>query len=1209
MALFLPILMTNSPINYPKSEGMTIPRDILPEHTHEHVDANCDSELTMLHAHIAELERKSADLQWANDAIAALASDTGCATGLEFLQTLTRKLFHTLKVRDVFITEWVPGRTDRVRTVAGWCHNRTADPLEYDLSDTPCKQVLEAGEAFFPHGTRQLFPEDEYLAMHHIESYMGIALFNKAGQPTGHLCIMDAHPFSFNHAQGRMVAKVFSARASAELERLRAEEVLRTREEQFKTQYDNTPSMCFTLSPDGTIVSANQYGAAQLGYTTDELIGRSVLTVFDTADQYTVLSQLTECTDHPFRTFEWDIQKVRKDGTRLWVHERARAIVDSHETATILIICEDVTEQRRESQLLSTLIDNSPLPIISLDHQARVTSWNPAATQLFGWSEDELLGREIPYVQSGSESAADALWEASTRGELVGPIEMRRQRKDGALLDLLLWPVFLRDNPDDNGRAIGIFVDQSELKQAEAARKESDRRLQLIINSEPECVMTVRPDGSIMSINPAGLAMIGAASEQAILGQSVFSLIHPNDRPAYEHFHQRVCAGETAILAFEIIDLLGTKRHLEAHSVPFRNDQGTLIATLSITRDVTIRKHTEDALRASEERFRLIAETVEEVFWSADSRLENMLYVSPAYERIWGRTCDSLRAQPTSFLDAVHPDDRARAVDGLAALQQDGLPFGEEYRVVRPDGEIRWVWDRGFPVRAPDTGALTHYVGVALDITERKQVEQELCVTRDRLQFLISSNPAVLYTYKPSGDFDATYISDNITQQLGYEPREFLEDSQFWAAHIHPDDRPRMFAELSRLFQDGYHVHDYRFLHKDGTYRWMHDQLKLIRDTDGTPIEIIGSWIDITDRKRSEEALKASEACLHRFVANAPIGLVILDKDRILIQANKAFCQLTGYEEHEVLGRSYELYTHPDDLPTNIALTDEFYRGLRSDYVYEKRYIRKSGEIIWVLIKAVRVELPGYPGPLLLAAVQDVTSQRQALEEREQLSRDLHDSILQSLYAVGMHLEAAKLAGEQSSRKFKARLKQAISHLNHLVLDVRQFITLLTQQRVITVDFGRTLRQLATSMFAAGQSAPEIEVPDNVLSVLSPLQGQQLLNIAREALSNSMRHAQATRRWVRLIRTKETIDMEIGDDGVGFTPRRTPRRGHGLANMAARAKTLRAHFSLDTVKGKGTRITVKIPIEKGTPNGKIQRDSSGDRRRPRSRPHRAQRGT
>src|SRR5262249_240318 len=109
------------------------------------------------------------------------------------------------------------------------------------------------------------------------------------------------------------------------------------------------------------------------------------------------------------------------------------------------------------------------------------------------------------------------------------------------------------------------------------------------------------------------------------------------------------------------------------------------------------RKRAEEALQKSETNFRQIAETIQEDVWSVDPAINKMVYVSPAYERVWGRTCDSVYKDPKSFLDAIHPDDLQRVLVAVGELE-DGLPFDQEYRIVRPDGTIRWVWDRGAPV-------------------------------------------------------------------------------------------------------------------------------------------------------------------------------------------------------------------------------------------------------------------------------------------------------------------------------------------------------------------------------------------------------------------------------------------------------------------------------------------------------------------------------
>jgi PAS domain S-box-containing protein len=140
-------------------------------------------------------------------------------------------------------------------------------------------------------------------------------------------------------------------------------------------------------------------------------------------------------------------------------------------------------------------------------------------------------------------------------------------------------------------------------------------------------------------------------------------------------------------------------------------------------RDISVRKRAEAALRQSEELFRQIAENIGEVFWMTDPQKNQMLYISPAYEQIWGRTRESLYAHPASFIEAIHPEDRPRV---LAALERQAHgTYNEEYRVVQPNGPIRWVQDRAFPIRDA-TGGIYRIAGIAADITERRQAEAAL---------------------------------------------------------------------------------------------------------------------------------------------------------------------------------------------------------------------------------------------------------------------------------------------------------------------------------------------------------------------------------------------------------------------------------------------------------------------------------------------------
>jgi len=122
----------------------------------------------------------------------------------------------------------------------------------------------------------------------------------------------------------------------------------------------------------------------------------------------------------------------------------------------------------------------------------------------------------------------------------------------------------------------------------------------------------------------------------------------------------------------------------------------------------------------------------------------------------------------------------------------------------------------------------------------RKQAEEALQATNKRLNYLLTATSVAIYTSKTSGDYGATSITENVKQIMGYEPREFIENASFWIDHVHPEDRQRILNELPQIFEQGSYIYEYRFLHKEGTYRWVRDDMRLIKDEFENPIEIVG---------------------------------------------------------------------------------------------------------------------------------------------------------------------------------------------------------------------------------------------------------------------------------------------------------------------------------------------------------------------------------
>ena len=218
----------------------------------------------------------------------------------------------------------------------------------------------------------------------------------------------------------------------------------------------------------------------------------------------------------------------------------------------------------------------------------------------------------------------------------------------------------------------------------------------------------------------------------------------------------------------------------------------------------------------------------------------------------------------------VHPDDASRVKAELSRLLEAGH-ITLEYRFLCKDDRYCWVSDdmRVNPPR-DKSGQPLEVIGSWTDISARKEASEALVQAQQRLAHVLAAAPVVIYSFEGKGEYRPTFISENVSGIFGYEPREYLENPRFMPACIHPDDLARINKEWSHLFRVGHHINEYRFRRKDGSYCWVSDELHLLRDKGGEPIEIVGAICDITARKKTEDELAATKNCLKHLMTSAP---------------------------------------------------------------------------------------------------------------------------------------------------------------------------------------------------------------------------------------------------------------------------------------------------------------------------------------------------
>jgi PAS domain S-box-containing protein len=380
-------------------------------------------------------------------------------------------------------------------------------------------------------------------------------------------------------------------------------------------------------------------------------------------------------------------------------------------------------------------------------------------------------------------------------------------------------------------------------------------------------------------------------------------------------------------------------------------------------------RRSENHLRKSEERFRRMAETIDDVFWMAGVGIKSMLYISPAYERVWGRSRESLITDPRSFLDAVHLEDRPR-VESLFRMQAVGKPFENEYRVVRPDGSIRWVHDRGFPVTDAQ-GNVTHYAGVAQDITQRRSDQAALALFRA----LIDRTTDGIEVVDPE---TARFLDVNEKSCVdsGYTRDEYLSKSVY---DLDPNLGPSLFKEIREAVErSGSHAIESVHRRRDGST---------------FPVEVNIRWVqldrvymvtvvrDITERKRSEELLRQSHQRFKTLADAAFEGILITDAGRI-IDLNDQFASMFGYHREELIGRDVATMIRPEDRG---LVLDNIQSGADSDV--EHGVYRKDGSMILVQAHGRSAVLDGRQ--VRITALRDVTERRRAEKELRQRRNEI----------------------------------------------------------------------------------------------------------------------------------------------------------------------------------------------------------------------------
>lgn len=286
-------------------------------------------------------------------------------------------------------------------------------------------------------------------------------------------------------------------------------------------------------------------------------------------------------------------------------------------------------------------------------------------------------------------------------------------------------------------------------------------------------------------------------------------------------------------------------------------------------------------------------------------------------------------------------------------------------------------------------------------IRQRKELErseEKIFLTNERLNYLLSSTTAVIYSSKTSDDYGATYISENVFRLTGYKSSEFMEKSSFWFDHINPEDQPRIEKEVATIFDKDFHAYEYRFQRKDGTYIWVRDEMRLVRDNKGKPLEIVGFWTDINEHKKLDD--KLTEECSFRqsVIENAAEGIAVCHETSVFPFVNftvwnRRMEEITGYTIEEINRLGWYQSVYPDPKLQEEA-KERMRRMRQGDNIITEEWLitRKDGQKRTITI-STSVLTTADNVVHVLALMSDVTSHKMAGADNlaEDISKAVHE--------------------------------------------------------------------------------------------------------------------------------------------------------------------------------------------------------------------------
>lgn len=595
-----------------------------------------------------------------------------------------------------------------------------------------------------------------------------------------------------------------------------------------------------------------------------------------------------------------------------------------------------------------------------------------------GWTDDMFLGKTASEIM-GDDAASVHI---SANEQALNGQHVKYEWSGPGTEGLLHYQTALSPLRDDKGTIVGLVGvgrDITERIQAEDARKESESMLRATLDGLSAHIALLDERGDILLVNKAWREFAkanGSAPEMVSEGGNYLEVCNAARGEDVDEATM-FAAGIRSVLSNEFQDFAmeypchspDEERWFVGRVTPFpeNGERRVVVAHENITE----RKRAEHALHLTQHT---IDTSRIPILWVRPDA--SLMYANQAMCQQLGYTPDEVLTLSVSDFDLNWSADYWVS-EGWERLKSEGRTTFESTNRCK-DGTV-------FPVEVTTT-----YVnfegqecvfGFVADITDRKESQHRLKQSEERLRSALEGTNTGLHEWYPLTN--ETYFSPTWFKMLGYEPNEFPHTYETWATLLHPEDRKEIESGVGEFLaqREPNLASEIRMKTKGGPYKWIFTQAVAVDWNDAGEItRTVGTFTDITERKKAEEARLRSEARFRAMFENADIGLALVNLQGGPVESNRALQEMLSYSAEELRGMQFSEFTHPEDVDEDLLLFQELMEGKRSNYRMDKRYIRKDGTVIWGHLVVSLIRDAGGNPEIAIGMVQNISERKQAEE-------------------------------------------------------------------------------------------------------------------------------------------------------------------------------------------------------------------------------------